>query len=66
MNQEKTINHECVEAVPGPPIVISKETYIKMQESNSAQQNKERLESCRKFFKGIKRETQSQEEESTF
>lgn len=48
---------EYVEAVPGPAIVISKETYKKMQENNNAKENKERLKKCEKFFKNIKNET---------
>ena len=59
---------EYVEAIPGPPFIISKETYQKMQKSNQAKQNTERLESQKKLFKNIKVEEPlpSEEEESTF
>lgn len=49
--------YEHVEAIPGPAIIISKETYKKMQENNSAKQNRERLEKMESFFKSIKNET---------
>ena len=38
INQLIENNEERVEAVPGPAIVISKETYKKMQENNQAKQ----------------------------
>ena len=67
MEQDKKQSREYVEAVPGPAIVISKETYKKMQENDNAKQNqeklKERLKKYEKFFKGIKDETKLPEEE---
>ena len=54
---------EYVEAVPGPAIVISKETYKKMKENNNAKQNQERLNNKKAFFKNIKDETKFAEEE---
>ena len=50
-------NREYVEAVPGPAIVISKETYKKMQENENSKQNKEKLKRYKNFFKNIKDET---------
>ena len=44
---------ECVEAVPGPAIVISKETYEKMQANDSSKENKERLERYRGLINNI-------------
>ena len=43
MEEDKDQSREYVEAVPGPAIVISKDTYKKMQENNNAKQNQERL-----------------------
>ena len=63
MEQDKKQPPEHVEAVPGPDIVISKDTYKKMQENNNAEQNKERLKKYEKFFKGIKNETKLPEDE---
>ena len=63
MEQNKKQSREYVEAVPGPAIVISKETYKKMQENKNAKQNQERLKKYEKFFKGIKDETKLTEEE---
>jgi len=57
----KKETHEYVEAVPGPPIVISRETYEKMQKNNNAKENEERLKKCRKFFKNIKNKTNTTE-----
>lgn len=57
--EDKNKPREYVEAVPGPAIVISKETYKKMQENNNSKQNKERLQKLSKFFKKIKDETKS-------
>lgn len=63
MEEKRIINQlienyeECVEAVPGPAIVISKETYQKMQQNNQAKQNKKRLEQYQDFFKKINDET---------
>ena len=65
MEQNKKQSREYVEAVPGPAIVISKETYKKMQENNNAKQNQERLKKYEKFFKGIKDEVKLTEEEET-
>ncbi len=56
INQLIENNEERVEAVPGPAIVISKETYKKMQENNQAKQNKKRLKQCEPFFKKINNE----------
>ena len=50
-------NEEHVEVVPGPAIVISQETYKKMQQNNQAKQNQERLKQCQPFFEKIKNET---------
>ena len=47
-------NQEHVEAVPGPAIVISQETYKKMQQNNQAKQNQERLKQYKPFFEKIK------------
>ena len=63
MEQDKKQPREYVEAVPGPAIVISKDTYKKMQEDNNAEHNKERLKKYEKFFKGIKDETKLPEDE---
>ena len=63
MEQDKKQSREYVEAVPGPAIVISKETYKKMQENNNAKQNQEKLKKFEKFFKDIKDETKLPEEE---
>ena len=63
MEQDKKQPCEYVEAVPGPAIVISKDTYKKMQENNNAEHNKERLKKYEKFFKGIKDETKLPEDE---
>ena len=57
MEQNKKQSREYVEAVPGPAIVISKDTYNKMQENNNAKLNQERLKKYEKFFKSIKDET---------
>ena len=57
INQLIENNEERVEAVPGPAIVISKETYKKMQENNQAEQNKERLGQLKEFFDKIHDET---------
>lgn len=58
INQLIENNEECVEAIPGPAIVISKETYQKMQQNNQAKQHKERLKKHRNFFGKIKNETE--------
>jgi len=63
MDKNKKQSREYVEAVPGPAIVISKETYKKMQENNNAKQNQERLKNMKDFFKGIKDETKLSEDE---
>ena len=63
MEQDKKQQREYVEAVPGPAIVISKETCKKMHENNNAKQNEERLKKYEKFFKGIKDETKLPEAE---
>lgn len=55
-------NEECVESVPGPAIIISKETYQKMQQNNQAKQNQERLKQYEPFFKKIKDKTQKIED----
>lgn len=57
INQLIENNEEHVEAVPGPAIVISKETYKKMQENNQAKQNKERLNQLKDVFDKINNET---------
>lgn len=55
---------EGVEAVPGPRIVISKETYEKMQENNNAEKNRERLyERKKKFFNFFKNINKKEQEE---
>lgn len=59
MKQDKKQSREYVEAVPGPAIIISKDTYKKMQENNNVKQNQERLKKYEKFFKAIKDETKS-------
>ena len=59
----KKETHEYVEAVPGPPIVISRKTYEKMQKNNNAKQNQRRLKECKKFFKNIKDETKMTEKD---
>ena len=65
MKEIKNKHREYVEAVPGPVIVISKETYKKMQENNNSKQNQERLKKYEKFFKSIniKDETKTSENE---
>ena len=63
MERDKKQPREYVEAVPGPAIVISKDTYKKMQVNNNAEHNKERLKKYEKFFKGIKDETKLPEDE---
>lgn len=63
MEQNKKQSRECVEAVPGPAIVISKETYKKMQENNNVKRNREKLKKYEKFFKSIKDETKLPEDE---
>ena len=63
MEQDKKQPREYVEAVPGPAIVISKDTYKKMQVNNNAEHNKERLKKYEKFFKDIKDETKLPEDE---
>ena len=57
INQLIENNEECVEAVPGSAIVISKETYKKMQENNQSKQNKERLKQHKEFFEKINNQT---------
>ena len=55
-------NYEHMEAIPGPAIVISKETYQKMQQNNQAKQNQERLKQYEPFFKRIKDKNQKIED----
>lgn len=62
INQLIENNEECVEAIPGPAIVISKETYQKMQQNNQAKQNQERIKQYEPFFKRIKDKTQKIED----
>ncbi len=60
---------EYVEAVPGPAIVISRETYEAMQQNNTAEQNHQRLERYQEFFDRIQDETKpttQEEQELTF
>ena len=57
INQLIENNEEHVEAIPGPAIIISRETYKKMQENNQSKQNKERLKQYKDFFKKINNET---------
>ena len=63
MERDKKQPREYVEAVPGPAIVISKDTYKKMQVNNNAEHNKERLKKYEKLFKGINDETKLPEDE---
>ena len=51
-------NEEHVEAIPGPSIVISKNTYKNMQENNQPKQNRERVKQYKDFFDKIKNETE--------
>ena len=57
MNQEKKTSREYVEAIPGPTIVISRDTYQKMQNDHNSQQNQDKLKKYEKFFERIKDET---------
>ena len=57
MNQEKKASREYVEAIPGSTIVISRDTYQKMQDNHNSQQNQEKLKKYEKFFERIKVET---------
>ena len=63
MDQHEKQSHEHVEAVPGPAIIISRETYKKMQESDNSKQNKERLKQCEDFFKNITMTIKSTDDE---
>lgn len=65
MKKDKKQSREYVEAVPGPAIIISKDTYKKMQEKDNTKQNKERIKKCKRFFNIIKDETKIPEEEIT-
>lgn len=51
--KEHIESREYVEAVPGPAIVISRETYERIRDNNSAEENKNRLNDNKKFFKNI-------------
>ncbi len=57
INQLIENNEECVEAIPGPAIVIPQKTYQKMQQNNQAKQNQERLKQYEPFFKKINDKT---------
>ena len=48
MNQEKKTSREYVEAIPGPTIVISRDTYQKMQDNHNSQQNQDKLKKYEK------------------
>ena len=61
INQLIENNEEHIEAIPGPAIVISKETYKKMQKSNQSQQNIERLKQYKNFFEKIEDKTKKTE-----
>ena len=61
MKEEKKQTLEHVEAIPGPAIVISRETYKRMQESNNQKQNQHKLKKYETFFKSIKDETKMPE-----
>ena len=52
--KEHIESREYVEAVPGPAIVISKETYRNIQEHNSAEENRRRLNNAKKYYKNFK------------
>ena len=65
INQLIENNEEYVEAVPGPALVISKETYNKMQQNNQSKQNKERLKQYRAFLNKIKNEAETTINEKT-
>ena len=65
MNKYDKETREYIEAVPGPAIIISKETYEKMKKDNSCKQNKERLEKYAEFFKRIKKTKKSNDDELT-
>lgn len=65
INQLIKNNEERVEAIPGPAIVISKETYQKMQENNQPKQNRERVKQYKDFFDKIKNETEISSSEKT-
>ena len=65
MEQDKKQDREYIEAVPGPAIIISKETYKKMQENNNAKQNQVSLKKYEKLFKKIKDETKVSDDEVT-
>lgn len=66
INQLIENNEERVEVVPGPAIIISKETYKKMQENNQAKQNKERLKQYKDFFAKINDKTHINNTHLTF
>lgn len=63
MQEDKKQCREYVEAVPGPAIIISKSTYEKIKANNTAQQNKEKLQEKRKFFKNIINKTELPKED---
>lgn len=65
MEQNKKQEREYVEAVPGPAIVISKQTYEKMQQQDNSKENKERLEKYKPFFDKIQDETKNSDDEFT-
>ena len=57
INQLIKNNEECVEAMPGPAIVISKETYKKMQQNNQSKQNRKTPSPYKQFFEKINNAT---------
>lgn len=63
MDLDKKKLREYVEAVPGPAIVISKETYKKMQENNNAKENGERLKKYAGFFERVNNESEILDED---
>ena len=66
MEQNKKQEREYVEAVPGPAIIISKQTYEKMKNEDKSAENRERLKQYQHFFDNIKDETKNCDDELTF
>jgi hypothetical protein len=52
---------EYVEAVPGPAIIISRETYEKMQKESSATERPPMTEAQKHFIASIKDETKTKD-----
>lgn len=63
MEQDEKQSQEYVEAVPGPAIVITKDTYEKMKEKINKKHDEEKSEKYEKFFNEIKDETKLLEDD---